>query len=795
MIASSFADLRFGSALALLALAAACGGHHRAPAGGGNAGDGGNGGEEPDSPGGAGTTQAGGSAAAGPGSGEAQVQPGEHCIKDADCDDGLFCNGRELCKAQADSDFKLCEVPELGPCVAQNCDEASRRCDCSDAEADHDGDGFKTAGCVSGNEKPDCDDDDATRFPGAAEECAPADPTHDEDCNPETIAGAGKNGDEDGDHFVSSTCANFLSYQLSRHPGAERRKNSGRDCDDNADSGAKVHPGAEEVCDGIDNNCNGVPDETTGVPLDKLTPYYRDADGDAFGSDREEDILWSQCNAAPPGYVTIHGDCDDTNRYVAPSRSEVCNGIDDDCDDIIDQPVKAGTLLSGEPYDGVTQFECLNVDGWHVKDGGCPENRLDCDGLYLNACEVPATTLCNCHACDTDCKFSCGRTGCEEVQGGSTGVGHTCFLVAPKDKDKDNASSVACAGRNASGQLGNGTFEDSVIPTPVSLPERVTSVTSGAYHSCALGISGRLYCWGENDSQRLGASRIESQVNFPVEVAPFGVFDLGGTKQVLAAMSVVAGFDFTCAIYQGGRVACWGKGDWGQLGDRGSGIGHHEAQPVPVLVDNVPLVGASQLAAGTFHACALIDGTVKCWGTNDSMQIGLPLDAVELSAEPVVVPGLENVHVDEIAIAGAHSCARASGRVFCWGANDLYQLANSDDEVGAVTEISLPEGAKSIIAGAEFTCALTYSQRVLCWGSNQFGERGVMNAPIEPNFLPLENVSKVFGGQGSHLCALKGVSALCLGKNDRGQLANGTTASSTAATQVEPLVKSQRCTE
>jgi len=791
MVVSSFARLRCGGALALLALAAACGGNNdRSP---GDSSDGGHGGAELESPGGAGGNEAGGSAAAGQASGEARVQPGERCSKDEDCDDGLYCNGRELCKTQADSDFKLCEVPELGPCVAQNCDEATRRCDCSGAKADDDGDGFKAAGCVSGNERPDCDDSDGTRFPGAAEECAPADPTHDEDCNPETIAGAGKNGDEDGDQFVSSACANFLLYQLSRHPGEERRKNSGRDCDDSADTGARVHPGAEEICDGLDNNCNGIPDETTGVPLDKLTPYYRDADGDTFGSNREEDILWSQCNAAPPGYVTDPGDCDDTNRYVAPSRSEVCNGIDDDCDDIVDKPVKAGTLLSGEPYDGVTTFQCVshapNEASWDVTS--CPENRLDCDHLYQNACEVPATTLCNCHACNTDCKFSCGASGCEEVQGGSTGYLHTCFLVGPKD----NASSVACAGRNASGQLGNGTFEDSVIPTPVSLPERVTSVTSGAYHTCALGISGRLYCWGENDSERLGASRIESHVNFPVEVAPFGVFDLGGTKQVLAATSVVAGFDFTCAIYQGGRVACWGKGDWGQLGDRGSGIGYHASLPAPVLVDNVPLVGASQLAAGAFHACALIDGTVKCWGTNDSMQIGLPLDAVELSAEPVTVPGLEDVHVDEIAIAGAHSCARASGRVFCWGANDLYQLANSDDEVGPVTEIQLPEEAESIIAGAEFTCALTYSKRVLCWGSNQFGERGVMNAPIEPNFLPVENVSKVFGGQGSHLCALKGSSALCLGKNERGQLANGTTTSSTAATQVEPLIKSQRCAE
>jgi alpha-tubulin suppressor-like RCC1 family protein len=779
------AHLRFGSALALLALAAACNDNTDSSASGGQGGEG----LEPPAGGagvGGGTLEnAGAGAAAGESSvGEPPVQPGDRCRIDDDCDDGLYCNGRERC--EEDGDFKFCVVSELGPCIPENCDEAHKRCDCSAAEADHDGDGLKAAGCVSGNEKADCDDGDVARFPTNSEVCDPADPTHDEDCDPTTFAGLGGDGDDDGDKYVSSSCANYLTYQLSRHLGGERRKHGGGDCNDDKETGAAFHPDAEEICDNLDNDCDGDIDELPdSAPLAEATPYYLDYDRDSFGSDRPEDVRWSLCNFPPSGYVTIGGDCDDRNPHVAPSRAEQCNGYDDDCDGKIDKDGAADTLILGEQWDGVTQFECLGTAGWRVKDGGCPENRLDCDGEYKNACEVPATTLCNCHACETACSFSCGASGCEDIRGGSAGYQHTCFLIGP-DGEGAVSGAVACAGHNASGELGTGTYQNSSIASLVLLPEVVTTIASGVFYSCAVGSTGKIFCWGANEAHQLGARRDEQRMSLPVEVGTAFRFDLAQGPMPIKATGVTAGLDFACGLYAQGYVACWGNGQLGQLGSGDSGDGYSENAPIPVTRQGSPLSGASQVVAGLAHACALIDGEVYCWGSNDAMQLGVPIDSLDFSDEAVLVPGLQGDRVDEIVAAGAHTCARAGTDVLCWGARDMDQ-----DEVGPAQRVELPDDAKSLAAGLEFTCALLGSGTVSCWGTTDFDQHGPSTSSV-PFSLPLTGVHRIFAGQSEDLCLLSADnSTWCFGPNDWGQLANGTNTS--GQIRVRPLKGFQEC--
>ncbi len=97
------------------------------------------------------------------------------------------------------------------------------------------------------------------------------------------------------------------------------------DCND---ANAAIHPGAVEVCDGVDNDCDGVVDE--GVQ----TIYYADADGDGYGSNT---VSTNACSS-PQGYVTINGDCNDNNPAVNPGVTEICgNIIDDNCNGQIDE--------------------------------------------------------------------------------------------------------------------------------------------------------------------------------------------------------------------------------------------------------------------------------------------------------------------------------------------------------------------------------------------------------------------------------------------------------------------------
>ncbi len=140
------------------------------------------------------------------------------------------------------------------------------------------------------------------------------------------------------------------------------------DCDD---SNPDVHPGATEVCNGIDDNCDGEIDEGLGEV------YFADADGDGYG-DPESPVL--SCSE-PAGYVVNALDCDDTNASVYPGATEICNGIDDNCDGEIDEGVK-NTYYADNDGDGfgdpASSLEaCDEPAGYVNNDFDCDDNNPD----------------------------------------------------------------------------------------------------------------------------------------------------------------------------------------------------------------------------------------------------------------------------------------------------------------------------------------------------------------------------------------------------------------------------------
>ncbi len=193
------------------------------------------------------------------------------------------------------------------------------------ADADSDGFGdaqtllvqcYQPAGYISGD-ATDCDDTEASTYPGALEYCD----GHDDDCDGEVdeddaVDALTWNADDDGDGFGDPDDELVQCYQPAGYVEDEDT-----DCDD---TDADTNPGALEYCDGHDDDCDGDIDEDDAV--DAQT-WYLDDDGDSYGDPDVSDV---DCHA-PTGYASDNTDCDDTDADVNPGETETCDGTDNDC--------------------------------------------------------------------------------------------------------------------------------------------------------------------------------------------------------------------------------------------------------------------------------------------------------------------------------------------------------------------------------------------------------------------------------------------------------------------------------
>ena len=280
---------------------------------------------------------------------------------------------------------------------------------------------------------------------------------------------------------------------------------------------------------------------------------------------------------------------------------------------------------------------------------------------------------------------------------------HTCAVLS--------TGAVKCWGNNANGQLGDGTSgTDSLTPADVpSLSSGVTAISTGRYHTCAVLSTGAVKCWGYNANGQLGdGSTIQSLTPVSVSTLSSGV------------TSISVGWNHTCAVLSTGAVKCWGYNFKGQLGDGTSGTDGLTPVDVPSLSS-----GVIAIAAGELHTCGLLStGTVKCWGNNANGQLGDNSQIQRLT--PVDVSGLSS-GVTAIATGKDHSCALlSSGAVKCWGANSSGRLGDGSN-TASLTPVSvstLSTGVIAIAAGEVHTCAVLNTGAVKCWGNNAYGKLG-----------------------------------------------------------------------
>ncbi len=176
-------------------------------------------------------------------------------------------------------------------------------------------------------EEGDCDDNNSEINPNATEICDGVDNNCDGQIDEglETLTYYMDN-DNDGFGDINNpiqSCVEVDDYVINSD-----------DCDDN---NSEITPNATEICDGVDNNCDGQIDEG----LETLT-YYMDNDNDGFG-DINNPI---QSCVEVDGYVINSDDCDDNNSEINPNATEICDGVDNNCDGQIDDQCNTPPYIS-----------------------------------------------------------------------------------------------------------------------------------------------------------------------------------------------------------------------------------------------------------------------------------------------------------------------------------------------------------------------------------------------------------------------------------------------------------------
>jgi hypothetical protein len=324
---------------------------------------------------------------------------------------------------------------KVNPGASEACNGADDQCDgqtdetgakgCEARWQDIDGDGYGNpalSACVCVKAMgpgwvangTDCKDTDSDVHPGQAETCN----DKDDDCDSQTDEQDALKcnvflKDVDGDGFGLAADKRCLCAPADGYSATQEG-----DCDDNQKT---VNPAMSEACNNIDDDCDGTVDEP-GAQDCKVRAW--DGDKDGWGLQNK-----TQCLCVPTGFYTALkvNDCDDDQPFVNPSVSEECNGVDDDCDGVIDEPNAVGCtdLYQDADKDGFGAAEkaclCKPLAPFTALVGG------DCDDG--NAKAYPKATE-TCNDADDNCDGQVDE-GCDDDKDGFCDAGMATAAPLP----------------------------------------------------------------------------------------------------------------------------------------------------------------------------------------------------------------------------------------------------------------------------------------------------------------------------------------------------------------------------
>lgn len=387
----------------------------------------------------------------------------------------------------------------------------------------------------------------------------------------------------------------------------------------------------------------------------------------------------------------------------------------------------------------------------------CAFPTLDCDGSGECATDGDSDSD-HCGECNTACAQMCRAGACADPIQVSVGLSHACALLSD--------GSVWCWGSNFSGELGVGHPDGATAPVLIDLPQAATAVQAGGAAqeagdplavSCAILKDETVRCWGAGKLGGLGHGLTTDSAEPAV------------LKGVSNVTQLSLGEGHGCAVTGTGKLYCWGRNDFGQVGN-----GKNVNLPAPVSV----LSGVSQVSCGGQHTCALkSNGDVYCWGNAASGRLGISNPPASTKT-PLIVPGMNNT--DELSLGNNHTLARKGTRTYGWGHDYNGEVNGTFSNVETPVLVDIegnPPAAKRVTAGTNVSSVVGADDVVTIWGTGFHGDgSGVTgNAPALLNLGKVIDVSFGKGyGNGQTICVIKADHELnCWGSDTYGQVGNG----------------------
>jgi hypothetical protein len=277
---------------------------------------------------------------------------------------------------------------------------------------------------------------------------------------------------------------------------------------------------------------------------------------------------------------------------------------------------------------------------------------------------------------------------------------------------------------------------------------------------------GKVACFGTNEQGQLGTTESGS-----------GPFIVEGLKDVVGVSS---GGDFNCAVLKTGRVNCWGN-NRSRNNTRVGKLGVTDIDSSSTPVEVAGLTEALEVSAGHNIACARrMDGSVWCWGSNRRGKLGSGGEGPH-NVAPTQVANVANAV--QIAVGGGGGCARLNDNtVRCWGRYGRGNLGSCCGP-GAIQVQNMSDAASIMAmtgpARSGPRCGLRMNGQVACWGDPARGQlgagfdtRGEFQNPVTVN---LPTMATALAGYVNGGCALlQDKTVQCWGRNENGQVGNGT---------------------